>query len=218
MAATKEPAKGSHAAVSNIKCIIEQGSNKLAHLLEEKALGVTKRDREFKDTFTRIMLDAQRDQTEMEERGVKQSFASKPTITAICESVKSNIACSQRLLENYERASLQVAFGKRVSAMEEFGWQKDSQTLQRIISKQREKIMLEVSQLLSEGPKASNEQFNADVSDMDNDLWHRFAVGESKAEDVEALDGRKGETWAMIAKNAERGVRRIVQTLPEIGE
>lgn len=164
------------------------------------------------------MLDAQRDHIEMEEKRVKQSATSKPTITAIYESAKSNIAHSRRLLEDYERASLQVAFGKEVPVMEESGWQKDSQTLQRIFSRQREESKLELHQLLSGAPKVSNEQFNADVSDLDNDLWDRFAVGEGKAEDADALDGTKGETWAMVARNAQRGVRRAVKTVPEIDE
>lgn len=100
----------------------------------------------------------------------------------------------------------------------ESGWEKDSQTLQRILQKQGEKIKLEIHRLLNEDPRSSKEKAKDDVSELDTEIWNRFAVGEAKAETLEVLEGRIGDTWAVVAKNAQRGVRRTVKSLPEDGE
>lgn len=177
----------------------------------------TKRDHGFKETLFKVILDAQGDQTEMDQRGVKRSSTSQPTASAIYQSAKSNLAFSRELLGHYERASQQVALKKGVTMMES-GWEKDSQTLQRILNIQGEKTKLEIHRMLNEDSKSSKEQVKDDVSELDTDLWNRFAVGEAKAENIEVQDGRQGETWALVAKNAQRGVRRTVKTLPEDGE
>ena len=226
----KEPTKRSHAAVSNLKNIVEEGKQKLADLLREKALGVyarsvstglmtptnlrhsTKRDHEFKDTLINLILEAQRDQIDMDERVVKRSSTSKLIASAIYQRAKSNIASSRELLGQYERASQQIAFGKEFPMMET-GWEKDSQTLQRILKSQGENVKHKVHQLLNEDPHPSKEQVKGDGSDLDTDLWNRFAAGEAKA-----LDTNKGGTWAVVAKNAQQGVRHTVKMLPEDGE
>lgn len=235
LAAAKEPAKRSHAAVSDLKNIVEEEKKRLAKLLEQKAFGVyaryvstgwmtpsnlsssTKRDSELKDTLIKVIHDAQRDRTDIDEEGVDPSSTSKPTACAIYQSAKSNIASSRGLLGHYERASQQVASGQRVPMMES-GWEKDLQTLQRILNQQGEKIKSEVHQILNEDSESSKEQFKCNMSDLDTDLWNRFAVGEAKEKIVEALDGRREDTWAVVAKNAQRGVRRTVKNLPEDGE
>lgn len=217
LAAAKEPAKRSHTAVSDLKNIVEEETKRLAKLLEQKAFGVTKRDSELKDTLIKVIHDAQRDRTEIDEEGVDPSSTSKPTACAIYQSAKSNIASSRGLLGHYERASQQVASGQRVPMMES-GWEKDILTLQRILNQQGEKIKSEVHQILNEDSESSKEQFKCNMSDLDTDLWNRFAVGEAKEKIVEALDGRREDTWAVVAKNAQRGVRRTVKNLPEDGE
>ena len=177
----------------------------------------TKRDHGFKDTLIKVILDAQGDQTEMDQRGVKWSSTSKPTTSTIYQSAKSNLAFSRELLGHYERASQQVALKKRVTMMES-GWEKDSQTLQRILNIQGENIKLEIHRILNEDSKSSKEQVKDDVSELDTDLWNQFAVGEAEAENVEVRDGRKRETWALVARNAQRGVQRTVKTFPEDGD
>ena len=97
--------------------------------------------------------------------------------------------------------------------MMEPGWEKDKQTLHRILNKQREKIKLELHQLLHQDSKPLEEQAKGDMSTRDIELWDHFAVGEAKKD--EALDGRKGHAWAVVAKSAQRGVRRAVKHLPE---
>ena len=179
----------------------------------------TQRDHELKEILMKVTLDAQRDQIEFDQRGVKQSSTSKPATSAIYQSAKANLCSSRELLGHYERASQQVASGKSVPTMAS-GWEKDSHTLQRILNKQGEKIKLEIHRLLNEDPRSSKEKAKAkdDVSELDTEIWNRFAVGEAKAETLEVLEGRMGKTWAMVAKNAQRGVRRTVKSLPEDGE
>ena len=99
--------------------------------------------------------------------------------------------------------------------MMESGWEEDRQTLQRILNKQREKTKLELHQLLHEDSKPLKKQVKGDMSKSDTDLWDHFAVGEAKDKFVEAVDRRKGHAWAVVAKNAQRGVRRAVKDLPE---
>ena len=99
--------------------------------------------------------------------------------------------------------------------MTESGRDKDNETLQRILRRQGEMAKLEIRQMLDEYPQSSKEQVTHDSSDLDTDLWNQFAVVKAKEGTVEALDGRKGETWAVLAKNAQRGVRRL---LPKEGE
>lgn len=227
----KEPAKRSHAAFSDLKNTVEEGKKRLANVLEDKALGLyarcisrdwitltnlissTKRDHEIKDTLIKVILDAQRTQTEFDER-VAKHFS---TASASFQSGKSNIAFSRELLRDYERASQQVACRNRVPMMES-EWEKDSQTLQRILNKQGEKIKLQVHQFLIEDPNSLKEQVKGDISELDTSLWTRFAMGDAQEENFEPPDGRKEETWAVVAKNAQRGVRRTVKNLPEDGE
>lgn len=230
LATAKDPTKRSHGAVSNLKNIVEEGKQKLATLLKEKAIGVyahcvstrlitptnlrhsTKRDHVLKDTLINVILDAQKDQTDMNERVVKRSSTSKPTASAIHQSAKSNIASSRELLGHYERASQQIAFGKEFPVIGS-GWEKDIQTLQRILEKQGAKVKDEVHEVLNEDRYSSKEQVKGDGSDLDTDLWNRFAAGEAKAQDV-----NNGGTWAVVAKNAQQGVRHAVRNLPEDGE
>ena len=174
----------------------------------------TKREHELKDTLIKIILYAQQEQTELHERRFQHFSAAKSTASAIHSMAKSNIAASRELLGHYEQASQQVAFSKRVLMMEP-GWEKDRQTLQHILNKQREKTKLEVHQLLHKDSKILEEQVKGDMSTLDTDLWDHFAVGEAKKDFVEALDRRKGHTWAVVAKNARRGVRNAVKDLPE---
>ena len=174
----------------------------------------TKREYELKDTLIKTILYAQQEQTELHEKRFQHFSAAKPTASAVHTRAKSNIAASRELLGHYEQASQQVAFSKRVLTMEP-GWEKDKQTLQRILNKQREKTKLELHQLLHEDSKPLEEQVKGDMSTRDTDLWDHFAVGEAKKEFIEALDRRKGHAWAVIAKNAQRGVRRAVKDLPE---
>ena len=176
----------------------------------------TKRDGKINDAVIKVILDAQRNQTETDEGGFEQLSISMPKASAIYQSTKANIASSRELLRRYERVSQQVAFGKGVPMMES-EWEKDNQTLQRILYKQGEKVNLKVHQFLNEETKSSKEQVKGDMSELDTHLWTRFAVGESQEENVEAPDGRKGETWAVVVKNVHRGVRRTVKTLPEGG-
>ena len=177
----------------------------------------TQRDHELRETLMKVIFDAQRDRTEINQRGVKQSSTSKPTTLALYQSAKANLSSSRELLGHYERASQQVASGQSVPMMES-GWEKDSQTLQRILKQQGEKIKLEIHRLLNEDPGSSKEKAKDDVSELDTEIWNRFAVGEAKAESLEVLEGRIGESWAVVAKNARRGVRRTVKSLPEDGE
>ena len=99
--------------------------------------------------------------------------------------------------------------------MTESGREKDNETLQRILRRQGEMAKLEMRQMLDEHSQSPKQQVTDDSSELDTDLWNRFAVVEAKEGTVEALDGRKGETWAVLAKNAQRGVRRL---LPKEGE
>ena len=174
----------------------------------------TKREHELKDTLIKIILYAQQEQTELHEKRSQHFSAAKLTASAVHSRAKSNIAASRELLGYYEQASQQVAFSKRVLMMEP-GWEKDKQTLQRIFNKQREKTKLELHRLLYEDSEPLEEQGKGDMSTLDNDLWDHFAVGEVKKEFVEALDSRKGHAWAVVAKNAQRGVRRALKDLPE---
>lgn len=94
--------------------------------------------------------------------------------------------------------------------MTESGREKDNETLQRILRRQGEMAKLEIRQMLDEYPQSSKEQVTDDSLDLDTDLWNRFAVVEAKEGTVEAQDRRKGDTWAVLAKNAQRGVRRLL--------
>ncbi|CAF9906914.1 MAG: hypothetical protein ALECFALPRED_002752 [Alectoria fallacina] len=217
LAAAKTPAKRSHAPISKFKNVVEKGKKKLIKILEEKARSVTRRDYELKDALIKVILGAQRDQTELDERGVKQHSISRPTASAIHQSAKSKIASSRELLGHYERASQQVASGRGVPMMES-EWEKDSQTLQGILNKQVQKIKLEVHKFLNEDSKTSKEQVEGDLSELDTDLWNRFAMSEAEEENIEASNGKSGETWAKAAKNAQRGVRRAVKHLPKDGK
>lgn len=231
MAAAKEPAKRSYPVVSNLKITVEEGKQKLASSLERKVHGVyarcvsiswmtptdfsssTEREFELKDTLIKFILYAERDQPEADDSGVKQSSIAKLTAPAIYRRAKFTLASSRELLVQYERASQQVAFSKGVSSMES-GWEKDNETLQHILDKQKEMTKLELQQLLGKHSKFSKEQVQGEVSKSDTDLWDHFGVGETRMESVEALR-RKGETWAAVAKNAHRGVQRALKDLPE---
>lgn len=235
MAAAKETAKKGHPAVPNLKRIVEEGRKTLANLLEEKALHVytccvsascmtvtdlsrsIERDHELKDAVIKLIIDAQQGQKEVGERGVIQSSTSKPTASAIYQSAKSNLASSREVLGHYERATQKVAIGKG-SLMMDPGSEKDSQTLQRILHEKGEKIKLEVHQLLNKDPNSFQEQAKCHMSESDTDLWHQFAVLENKAENVKAFHTKEGRSWAVVAKNAQQGVRRTVRHLPEYGE
>ena len=233
MAAAKESARRSCAVVSNLKLTVEEEKKKLVTSLEGKVLGVyarcistswmtptdlcssTERENEFADTIIKFLLYAQQDQTGLYERAIKQFSTSKPKVSAIYRKAKFNITSSRELLGHYERASQQVTFPERLP-MGDSGGEEDNQTLQRVLDRQREKIKLEVHQLLNRGPKLSKELAEGDLLKLDTYLWDHFAMAEKASkEHVEALDGRKGETWAVVANNAQRGVRRAVKDLPE---
>ena len=235
LATAKEPAKGSHIAVSSLRSTVEEGKKRLATLLEKKALAVyircgstdwmtptnsissTRRDYELKGALTKFIVDAHEDQTEMDERGSEQPPTTTRTVSAVYQSAKSKITSSRELLGHYKRASQQVAFGQRAPMMMS-GWEKDSQTLRRILHEQGEKIKHEIHKSLIGDPKFSREEVKGKMSELDTDLWNQFAVGRAEEENVESLAGRKGETWAAVAKNAQRGVRHVVKNLPEDGE
>ena len=118
------------------------------------------------------------------------------------------------MLGHYEQASQQVFSSKRVQIIEsERG--KDKQTLQHILNKQKEKIGLEVHQLLNKDPESLKGHIASAMSKPDANVWDHFAVCEAEGEQVEALDRRKVGTWAVVAKNAQRGVRRAVKDLPQ---
>lgn len=176
----------------------------------------SEREFELKDTLIKFILYAERGQPEVDNSRVKQSSIAKLTAPAIYRRAKSNLASSRELLVHYERASQQVAFSKGVSMMES-GWEKDNETLQHILDKQKEKTKLELQQLLSKDSKSSKEQVEGDVSKSDTNLWDHFGVGETKMESVEALRIKR-ETWAVVAKNAQRGVRRALKDTPEDDE
>ena len=235
MTAAKEPANRSHAVVLEFRNDIEDRKQKLLKLLDGKVLSLyahvvstrwitpsnfissTKQEYELKDTLINVILYTQRERTEVEEKEIKQLSISKPTASAIYCRVKADIASSRALLEHYERASQQVALSKKVPMMGS-GLQRHTQTLRRILDNQREKTKLQIHQLLNKNPKPSKEQVEEDVSTLDTDLWDQFAVDEAQRKLVEALDGSKGETWAVIARNAQRGVQRAVKDLPEYDE
>lgn len=235
LVAAKEPEKRSHAAVSNLKNMVEEGKKKLANLLEEKALGVyarclstgwmtptyssssTRKNYELRDALIKVILDAPQDQTETVEKGVKQPSTLKPTASAIYQSAKSKIVCSRALLGRYERASQQFASGEGIPTIES-EWGKAGQKPQRILDKQGENVKHQVHGLLNGDSEYSKEQIKGDLWELDTDLWNRFAVSEAKEENLEALDGRKEETWSLVTKNAQRGVRRTVKYLPEDGK
>lgn len=217
LVAAKEPEKRSHAAVSNLKNMVEEGKKKLANLLEEKALGVTRKNYELRDALIKVILDAPQDQTETVEKGVKQPSTLKPTASAIYQSAKSKIVCSRALLGRYERASQQFASGEGIPTIES-EWGKAGQKPQRILDKQGENVKHQVHGLLNGDSEYSKEQIKGDLWELDTDLWNRFAVSEAKEENLEALDGRKEETWSLVTKNAQRGVRRTVKYLPKDGK
>ena len=100
----------------------------------------------------------------------------------------------------------------------ESGLEKNSQTLQRILEKHGEKTKLELHQILNGGPKPSKNHVEGGMLKADADVWDRFAVGEAKEEHGQPLDRRDGETWAVVAKNIQRGIRRAVKDLPEDDE
>ena len=127
---------------------------------------------------------------------------------------KSNIACSRDLLSYYERVFQQVDFSKR-NQTGTSGREKIGQTLQRILKKHGEKIKLELHQLLNKDLEHSKAEVGDDISSIDIELWDRFAVGETEGQYVDMLDGTNGATWATVASNAQRGVRRAVKNLPE---
>ena len=154
----------------------------------------------------------------MYETGIEQFSTPKPQASAIYRRAKFNITSSRDLLRHYERASQQVTFPERVPVGDS-GEEKDNQTLQRVLDRQREKIELEVHQLLNRGPKSSKELAEGGLLELDTNLWDHFAMGEkAKKKHAEALDGKKRETWAVVANNAQRGVRRVVKGLPEDDE
>ena len=235
MTEAKQSGKRSRAIVSKLEKTVEEEKQKLANLLEGKVLSVyprclstnkitpadmscsTKREYELKDTLIKTILYAKGEQPELHEKGVKRCSVSKLTASAIRCRAKSNIASSRELLGRYEQASQQVAFPKGVLLMES-ECEKDNQTLKRILDKQREKTKLEVYQLLSEDSRSLKEQVEGDTSTLDNILWDQFAVGGAKKGPVKALGRRKGETWAAVAKNAQRGVRRAVKDLADDNE
>ena len=230
LAAAKEPARKSHAVISKLEKTIEEEEKRLAKLFKEKVLRVydgyvsmvwiiptdlcnsKRRDFGLKDTLIKIILDTQQEQMGMRKEMVKHLSKPESTKFAIYHEAKSNIASSRDLLMYYERASQQVAFSKWFLMME-FGWEKGSQTLQHVLDKQGEKIKAEIHQLLDEDPKHSEGRIEGDMSKTATDLWDRFAVGETKEEQNEVPDGRKGVTWGVAAKNAQRGVRRAVKHL-----
>ena len=92
------------------------------------------------------------------------------------------------------------------------------QTLQGILDKNGEKIKLELHQILTGGPKSAKDHVESGMSGSDRDMWDRFAVREVKEEHVKPPGGREGETWAVVAKNIRRGIRRAVKDLPEDDE
>ena len=227
MAATKAPAKRSRAAVANFEGMVEEAKHKLAKSLVEKASAVyaccvftgwmtstessasPERDSELRKSIITVIFEAQRGQAKIDESGAEQVSTLKPTASTIYQSTKLTIASSRGLLIHYQRASQQVEIGKGVP-MTESGREKDNETLQRILCRQGEMAKLEIRQMLDEYPQSSKEQVTDDSSGLDTDLWNRFAVVEAKEATAEALDGRKGETWAVLAKNAHKGVRRLM--------
>lgn len=217
--------------VSNLKLTVEESKQKLASSLGRKVLSVyaqcvptswmtptdfspsTEQEFELKDALIKFILYSERDQPEVDNSGVKQSSIAKLTAPAIYRRAKANLASSRELLVHYGRASEQVAFSQGISMMES-GWEKDNETLQHILGKQKVKAKLELQQFLSEDSKSSKEQVEEGVSKLDTDLWDHFGVGKTKMESVEALS-RKRETWAAVAKNVHRGVRRALKDIPE---
>ena len=102
--------------------------------------------------------------------------------------------------------------------MVEPGWENGSQTLRSILNKQGEKIKLEVQHFLTETPNLSEEDVKVNISKGETDLWDRFALGEARGQLTESLEERQAQTWAEVAKNAQRGVRRTLKDLPELPE
>lgn len=127
---------------------------------------------------------------------------------AIYETAKSAIALSRDLFSDYDRVCKLVASKDRPHTSST-SQKENREVLQRLLSKHGDKAKLEVRHLLHGNDKVSEENAVA----ADDPVWSRFA--KTSASDIPKESGIKGQIWASIAKDAQRGVHRMVKNLPE---
>ena len=95
--------------------------------------------------------------------------------------------------------------------------------MQKVLKKEGEKVKLEMHQMLhgDDGEDVNGDGRPGDeVSKKDDPFWMRFAEQKAKEDEHAAgnegkYGGKDGGSWASLAENTRKAVRRLVRFIPE---
>ena len=174
----------------------------------------TERHRQLKKSFMSLLPDNERNLRIKNLAKIKRSANIEDMGRIIHQEAESTITSGKAFMAQYRKICEQVSAARENSSIGKHEWGGDVEKLQSIIQKQGEKVKLEVNHLVQENVEDTGEET---LGDEDQELWDRFAVTSTQEKRKTARSSELG--WAVAAKNARRGVRRMLMDLPhEEGE
>ncbi|KAL6717467.1 hypothetical protein ACLMJK_005382 [Lecanora helva] len=211
LAAIKKPSKRQNAAILKHTKAVEEQSQRLHRLLDEKANELTTRNRQLQKSLISYLPNTERSLRMKDAAGVRISSDADPLGPSIQETAQSALSSAKTIITQYRSICQQVeAAREKALARPKYDEEEDRQKLQRIIHDQGEKSKLEIRRLTEEDGDDAEEK---PLSKNDQKVWDQFAVSSRQKERKHA---RKSEqSWAMAAKSACRGIDRLVRDLPE---
>lgn len=123
------------------------------------------------------------------------------------------ISASKELQKQYNNICQQVTSTENKIKLDG-GWEADCGRLQNLLVRQNKKVKRDIHVMLHGKQMTSRGEPGDDLPIEEDELWTRFAV-DSSMEESKATRAKTSEDWVATATNAERGVRRLVNHLPE---
>ena len=129
------------------------------------------------------------------------------TVHPLQQEADSLINRSKELLKTYDKTSQEIAaYGDTLQVDE--GWEADCQRLQHLLRVGKQVAENRVRRMLSnQGEDSRKNDPRVETLEKNEKRWAELAEGESRKDD--------GETWALVARRMEKGVRKLVKGLPE---
>ena len=154
------------------------------------------------------------DDTGDKDEMLKQARDTEHMVHPIYRTARSLVSSSREVIKLYERSCQHLQSGKSTLGVEP-EWKRDSEKLQTILNGQRKIIKQQIYSHLH-GTKISSKERPAVAASLaeGEDLWSRYALSPSH-NDKGPKVGSLVEGWALAAKNAQKGVQRMMRNVPD---
>ena len=123
------------------------------------------------------------------------------------QKVESLLNLSKELLKTFDKASQETAaYADTLQVGED--WEADCRRLQRLLGVGKQVAENRVQRMiLDQRVDAKMDGLTDETREKDEKRWAELAEVEGREDD--------GESWALVARRMEKGVRRLVKDLPE---